>query len=67
MPYIAQRKMRIMGTDYVPGEQVPPAEVGARALRSLLGRGHVLEVDVVDTKVEDKAARRQAREARAGG
>ena len=44
MPYLAQRRMRIMGTDYVPGEVVPAESVGVRSLRSLLGRGHLIEV-----------------------
>lgn len=61
MPYIAQRKMRVMGHDYVPGERVPAAEVGARSLRSLLSRGHVVEVDAEEFEAREESTKRPAK------
>lgn len=67
MPYIAQRKMRVMGTDYVPGEQVSAHEVGARSLRSLLGRGHVVEVDMGEFERAEAAKSQSGKKTKAGG
>ena len=65
MPYLAQRRMRIMGTDYVPGERVPAQELGVRSLRSLLGRGYLVEVDA--EAVESEPRGKQAKRVAAGG
>lgn len=67
MPYIAQRRMRVMGTDYAPGEHVPAHEVGARSLRSMLGRGHIVEVDESAYERAEAAKSSGGKKAKAGG
>lgn len=66
MPYVAQRPLICMGVSYTPGEKVPAGDVPTRSLRSLLGRGYLVELDDSEYEAAEKARVKRTRVA-AGG
>lgn len=66
MPYVAQRPLTCMGVRYTPGEQVPAGNVPSRSLRSLLGRGYLVELDESEYEAAEKSRVKRTRVA-AGG
>lgn len=67
MPYLAQRNMTVLGLQYTPGERVPVTSLPARSLRSLLSRGHLIEVETDELEADERARAGKRTRVAAGG